>query len=79
MQSAFREAMDDDFNTPVAIAELQRLKSDVNKLLEPGSFNGGAESAPERNFGRLAVVWDCFSWISGVQYGGTGALRLSDR
>ena len=33
---AFRKAMDDDLNTPVAIAELQRLKSDVNKLLSQG-------------------------------------------
>jgi cysteinyl-tRNA synthetase len=33
---AFCEAMDDDFNTPVAIAELQRLKGDVNKLLSQG-------------------------------------------
>jgi cysteinyl-tRNA synthetase len=28
--------MDDDFNTSVAIAELQRMKSDVNKLLSQG-------------------------------------------
>jgi cysteinyl-tRNA synthetase len=33
---AFREAMDDDFNTPVAIAELQRLKSDINKFMGQG-------------------------------------------
>jgi cysteinyl-tRNA synthetase len=33
---AFREAMNDDFNTSVAIAELQRMKSDVNKLLGLG-------------------------------------------
>jgi cysteinyl-tRNA synthetase len=33
---AFCEAMDDDFNTPVALAELQRMKSDVNKLLSQG-------------------------------------------
>ena len=33
---AFREAMDDDFNTSVAIAELQRLKSDINKLMGQG-------------------------------------------
>ncbi len=33
---AFREAMNDDFNTSVAIAELQRLKGDVNKLLSQG-------------------------------------------
>jgi len=35
-RSAFREAMDDDFNTPMAIAELQRLRTDVNKLLAQG-------------------------------------------
>ncbi len=33
---AFLEAMNDDFNTSVAIAELQRMKSDVNKLLNQG-------------------------------------------
>ncbi len=33
---AFWEAMNDDFNTSVAIAELQRMKSDVNKLLGQG-------------------------------------------
>lgn len=35
-RESFRNAMDDDFNTSVAIAELQRLKSDVNKLLTQG-------------------------------------------
>jgi cysteinyl-tRNA synthetase len=33
---AFRAAMDDDFNTSVAIAELHRLKSDVNKFMGQG-------------------------------------------
>ena len=35
-RESFRNAMDDGFNTSVAIAELQRLKSDVNKLLTQG-------------------------------------------
>ena len=35
-RAGFREAMDNDFNTAVAIAELQRLKGDVNKLLSQG-------------------------------------------
>ena len=35
-RSAFVEAMDDDLNTPVAIAELQKLKTHVNKLLPQG-------------------------------------------
>ncbi len=33
---AFRAAMDDDFNTPAAMAALQGLRSDVNKLLAQG-------------------------------------------
>ena len=35
-KAAFRVAMDDDFNTSVAMAELQRLKSDVNKFMGQG-------------------------------------------
>ena len=35
-RSAFSAAMDDDFNTPVAIAGVQRLRNDVNKLLDQG-------------------------------------------
>jgi len=35
-RESFRKAMDNDFNTPVAVAELQRLRSDVNKLLDIG-------------------------------------------
>ncbi|HSA61800.1 MAG TPA: cysteine--tRNA ligase [Nitrospiraceae bacterium] len=35
-RSAFCEAMDDDFNTPLAIATLQGLRSDANKLLGHG-------------------------------------------
>ena len=33
---AFEEAMDDDFNTPKAIAEFQQLRTDVNQLLTMG-------------------------------------------
>ena len=36
--------MDDDFNTPVAIAELQRLQSDVNKLLGRGISTQNTEN-----------------------------------
>ena len=35
-QKSFSQAMDDDFNTPAAIAALQGLRSDVNKLLDKG-------------------------------------------
>jgi cysteinyl-tRNA synthetase len=33
---AFRKGMDDDLNTPVALAELQRLRSELNKLVKQG-------------------------------------------
>jgi len=36
LRKAFREAMDDDLNTPVAIAEFQRLRGEANRLLETG-------------------------------------------
>jgi cysteinyl-tRNA synthetase len=35
-RSAFEQAMDDDFNTPGAVAELHGFRSEVNKLLEAG-------------------------------------------
>lgn len=35
-RGAFTAAMDDDINTPAAIAELQKLRSDTNKLLDRG-------------------------------------------
>ena len=55
---AFREAMDDDFNTPVAIAELQRLKSDVNKLLSQGLSTEARKIAREefRSLGECAGI-----------------------
>ena len=52
--------MDDDFNTPVAIAELQRLRSDVNKLLEPRSFNGGTKQVRQEEFRSLGNVLGLF-------------------
>jgi cysteinyl-tRNA synthetase len=39
-RKAFAEVMDDDFNAPKAIAVLQELTSDVNKLLNSGSAIG---------------------------------------
>jgi len=38
-RASFREAMDDDFNTPMAIAALQKLRGDVNKLMDQGLSN----------------------------------------
>ena len=35
-EKQFKEAMDDDLNTPKAIAEFQRLRGDINKFLSAG-------------------------------------------
>jgi cysteinyl-tRNA synthetase len=52
---AFRQAMDDDFNTPAAIAQLQVLRAEVNKLMETGLSKQACENAREefRSLGRV--------------------------
>jgi len=44
----FRQAMDDDFNTPAAIAQLQLLRGELNRLLETGLSRHAREAARER-------------------------------
>jgi cysteinyl-tRNA synthetase len=51
-RETFRMGMDDDFNTPVAIAALQGLRSDVNKLLDRG-FSTEARKVARREFRSL--------------------------
>lgn len=61
---AFREAMDDDFNTSVAIAELQQLKSDVNKLLSQGLSTEARKIAREefRSLGNNLGLFQLDKW-----------------
>ena len=44
---AFEKAMDDDFNTPQAIAEFQQLRTDVNQLLVTGLSDADRNLARE--------------------------------
>ncbi|MFQ5802321.1 MAG: cysteine--tRNA ligase [Candidatus Methylomirabilales bacterium] len=52
---AFRQGMDDDFNTPAAIAELQVLRGETNKLLEAGLSKRASDNAREafRSLGQV--------------------------
>jgi cysteinyl-tRNA synthetase len=61
---AFRDAMDDDFNTPVAIAVLQRLKSDVNELLSQGLSTEARKIAREefRSLGNNLGLFQLDIW-----------------
>ena len=59
LDQRFREAMDDDFNTPVAIAEVQRLHEELNRLLGQGlSRNACAEA--RKTFQKYGQVLDLF-------------------
>jgi cysteinyl-tRNA synthetase len=61
---AFREAMDDDFNTPVAIAALQKLRSDVNKFVELGLSTEGRQQASTtfRSLGAVLGLFQLDNW-----------------
>jgi cysteinyl-tRNA synthetase len=61
---AFRDAMDDDFNTSVAIAVLQRLKSDLNELLSQGLSTESRKIAREefRSLGNNLGLFQLESW-----------------
>lgn len=54
-EAAFRQAMDDDFNTPAAIAQLQLLRGEINKLTEGGLSKRAREQAREtfRSLGQV--------------------------
>jgi cysteinyl-tRNA synthetase len=61
---AFRDAMDDDFNTPVAIAVLQRFKGDLNALLSQGLSTEARKIAREefRSLGNNLGLFQLESW-----------------
>lgn len=78
---AFRQAMDDDFNTPAAIAQLQVLRGEVNKLLETGLSKRACEKAREE-FQSLGQVLGLLQlhyrqWFSQTIRVGSGALDLT--
>lgn len=64
MESAVQRAMDDDFNTPAAIAELQRLRGEVNRLLEIGLCQRACGKALEafRRSGRILGLFQLKDW-----------------
>ncbi|MBH0179516.1 MAG: cysteine--tRNA ligase [Nitrospira sp.] len=63
-KSAFQAAMDDDFNTPGALAAIQGLKTDVNKLLSLGLSTEARESARQafRMIGDVLGLFQLNRW-----------------
>ncbi len=77
-QESFRKAMDNDFNTPVAVAELQRLRSDVNKLLDVGLSTQGRQQARQafRMLGGVLGLFQLDRWDYELKVG-SGYLEIS--
>jgi len=78
--AAFRKAMDNDLSTPVAIAEMQKLRTEVNKMVGTGLSSSGRLQAREA-FRRLGAVLGLFQldrWEFGVRTDGR-RVELSDR
>ncbi|ULA62332.1 MAG: Cysteine--tRNA ligase [Nitrospira sp.] len=74
--AAFRSAMDDDMNTPVAIAALQGLRSDLNKLLAEGLSTAARQKAREafRSLGQVLALFQLDRWVFNVETGGPRSL-----
>jgi len=66
-RGAFRESMDDDFNTPMAIAALQGMRSGVNKLLDQGLSTEARKIAREefRSLGNVLGLFQLEQWQIG--------------
>ena len=63
-RSEFSVAMDDDFNTPIALAALQRLRGDVNKLVGQGLSSEARRKAREefRSIGNMLGLFQLNKW-----------------
>ena len=56
--------MDDDFNTPMAIAALQKLRNEINKSLEQGLSTESKNFAREqfRSLGKIFGLFQLHNW-----------------
>ncbi len=80
-RSAFEQAMDDDFNTPAAVAELQGFRSAVNKLLETGLSTKAKEQARQlfRSLGSVTGLFQLENWRFNVDLSDIGVIGLGEK
>ncbi len=78
--TAFKQAMDDDFNTPGAVAELQGFRGEVNKLLVAGlSINAGKRARELFRFlGSVLGLFQLENWKFNVDLSDVGIHGLTD-
>jgi cysteinyl-tRNA synthetase len=65
---AFQQAMDNDLSTPAAVAELQKLRSDVNKLIQQGLSMQAKQRARQalRSLGAVLGLFSVERWMFSV-------------
>ncbi len=80
-RSAFEQAMNDDFNTPAAVAELQGFRSTVNKLLEAGLSAKAKERARQlfRFLGSVTGLFQLENWRFNVDLSDIGVIGLGEK
>jgi cysteinyl-tRNA synthetase len=68
-QESFKKAMDNDLNTPMAIAELQKLRNEVNKLVDYRLSSQGRQRALEefRSLGGILGLFQLDEWDFGIK------------
>jgi len=78
-RAGFQQAMDSDLNTPVAMAELQKLRGEMNKLLQQG-LSTEARKKGRRVFHSLGAVLGLFQ-LDKWEFGKAGGVhgRMSDQ
>jgi cysteinyl-tRNA synthetase len=81
VERAFVEAMDDDLNTPAALAQLQRLRAEANRLLSAGLSQATCARVREM-FRCLGEVLDLFQlpwkeWKFGVVHFASASLEAT--
>ena len=73
VSDAVRQAMDDDLNTPIAIAELQKFRGEMNKTLEQRVLSTSGRRAVReafRSLGRLLGLFQQDHWQFSSQQAG---------
>jgi len=63
---AYSQPLDDDFNTPMALAVIQNLRGNVNRLLERGISTKSRQQARAafREFGHILGLFQLDKWTS---------------
>lgn len=83
LKEAFYKAMDDDFNTPIALAEFQKLRGKVNKRLSEGLSIQARYDARElfRSVGSILGLfrlhWRDWQFNAPIRIGVSDALTIS--